>query len=407
MKYDEKGFSLLELAVVLVIIGILTSATVFFFQQNDEVPLLQTQVDNASLRALENTLDGFIYANGRLPCPDTNGDGLENGGGLINCAADVGTLPHRTLGLPGPAMNSSRIHYQYGVFRKANTLQPAQDMDLAVVRDRFLPLLPVVGTVKSAIETQLNQINGIDFCQALRTGTLSTSDTTEIHVVDGGTTWNNVAYVLVDAGSRDASGDGNILDGINGTGFGWEVSSRPQSSTYDDTVRAVNFDQLFTRLGCSGVISAAVHSHANTALAAASARDSLVDYGVQLGLIADLAAAQVEAGEAGVLTAAAGLANVTSTSAIATAETILSAGATAGLAALVAAAVAAHAGATVLAAELKSIFETQKTHADNNVTCFNSGTNCAPGVTGNLPTQATALATDIRANAVIADAAGL
>lgn len=400
MRNNEKGFSLLELAVVLVIIGVLTSATVFFFQQHDEVPLLQTETEKGSLRALENALHGFIYANNRLPCPDTNGDGLEN------CTADIGTVPERTLGLAGPAINSSRIPYRYGVFRKANTLTPAEDMDLAVAKDRFLPLLPVAGSVKVALETPLNQINGIDFCQALRTAAISGNDTAEVHVSSGGI-WNNVAYVLVDPGQRDASGDGNLLDGINGTGTGWELSSRAQSSVYDDTVRAADFDHLFTRLGCSGVISAAVHSHANTALAAAVARDSFVDYNVQLGLIADLAAAQVEAGEAGVLTAAAGLANVTSTSAIATAETILSAGATAGLAALVAVAVAAHAGATVLAAELKSLFETIKTHADNNVTCFNSGINCDPGVSGNLPSQSVTLATSIRANAVNADAAGL
>lgn len=93
MKYQQ-GFSLIEIAMVLVIIGLLLGGL---------MTPLATQFENSrrkdtqrSLETISEALYGFALTTGRLPCPDTDNDGLENqlAG---NCAAMFGTLPWVTL----------------------------------------------------------------------------------------------------------------------------------------------------------------------------------------------------------------------------------------------------------------------------------------------------------------------
>lgn len=91
-----RGFTLLELTVVLAIVGALLGALL--------VPLA-IQVDVANMRETLDELEdarealiGFAAANGnRLPCPDTDGDGLAEPAGA--CDDVEGNLPWVTLGL--------------------------------------------------------------------------------------------------------------------------------------------------------------------------------------------------------------------------------------------------------------------------------------------------------------------
>lgn len=97
--------SLVELAVVVVIIGLLLSALLGPLATRVEVRQLigeqQRQVD------LRDALIGFAAANRRLPCPDNDGDGLEdttvsgpNNGPCSGGTPDTGFLPYQTLGVP-------------------------------------------------------------------------------------------------------------------------------------------------------------------------------------------------------------------------------------------------------------------------------------------------------------------
>ena len=97
---QERGFTLIEMAIVLVIIGLLLGGLL--------VPL-SNQVENEkradteeTLAAIKEALTGFAMLNGRLPCPDTtaNPDGTENSpcGTALNLTA-TGTLPWSTLNL--------------------------------------------------------------------------------------------------------------------------------------------------------------------------------------------------------------------------------------------------------------------------------------------------------------------
>lgn len=94
----QGGFSLIELAIGLVIVAVLLSSLL--------VPLV-TQVDQRRTSETQRQLDeartaliGFVAANRRFPCPAvlaSNGYESPAGGGA--CTASVGFLPAATLGL--------------------------------------------------------------------------------------------------------------------------------------------------------------------------------------------------------------------------------------------------------------------------------------------------------------------
>lgn len=100
----QRGFSLVEMAVVIVILGFVIAALVMPVSAQRDINFLR-QTDN-QLELAQKALIGFAQANGRLPCPATaigNDDigsaGQEQpvGGGPCNVAN--GFLPAVTLGL--------------------------------------------------------------------------------------------------------------------------------------------------------------------------------------------------------------------------------------------------------------------------------------------------------------------
>ena len=102
---NVNGFSLVEMAIVLVIVGLLLGGGLTIFTTQQE--LRHVQETTALLNEARDALIGFAITNGRLPCPapattatGAAGAGLEPTPILAGgCANNAGVLPWATLGI--------------------------------------------------------------------------------------------------------------------------------------------------------------------------------------------------------------------------------------------------------------------------------------------------------------------
>jgi prepilin-type N-terminal cleavage/methylation domain-containing protein len=96
----QAGFTLVEIAIVLMIVGILLGYTVALFPRQQELKQYRA-VEQEMDRVIEAII-GFAQVNGRLPCPAIpNSGGNEDGGGATDCNNYGGFVPVNTLGLTG------------------------------------------------------------------------------------------------------------------------------------------------------------------------------------------------------------------------------------------------------------------------------------------------------------------
>ncbi len=101
---EKKGFTLVELAIVMVIIGLIMGAGVTIWKSTIDSTRLSTTKTN--LDHIKNAVIHFAIANGRLPCPDSttppNNTGQSNPA-CAGCANPPCYVPYQTLqiNLPG------------------------------------------------------------------------------------------------------------------------------------------------------------------------------------------------------------------------------------------------------------------------------------------------------------------
>jgi prepilin-type N-terminal cleavage/methylation domain-containing protein len=112
LKLNQSGFTLVEVAVVLLIVGILLGYTVALIPRQQE--LKQYRAVDRQMDEVMEAIIGFAQVNGRLPCPaipnsggveDFDNDGsdadLFNGSLPDGCYNYGGFVPVNTLGLNG------------------------------------------------------------------------------------------------------------------------------------------------------------------------------------------------------------------------------------------------------------------------------------------------------------------
>jgi prepilin-type N-terminal cleavage/methylation domain-containing protein len=161
---NEEGFTLIEIAIVMVIIGLLAGGGVSLMGMLSE---RKARNETSSyLEEAKTSLISFARINGRLPWADGNGDGNEDVG------TSVGWFPYKTL--------------------------------------RYRP----TDSNKRVIRYEINSNLGSDrpsSCSALRGGL---SGSPLVVDSDGSSTAFPIAAILVSAGPKDADGDGNVFDDV-------------------------------------------------------------------------------------------------------------------------------------------------------------------------------------------------
>jgi prepilin-type N-terminal cleavage/methylation domain-containing protein len=219
MRGGQRGFTLIEIAVVMVVIGLLAGGGVSLMRLLTERKARNEAL--AYLKETHTTLIGFAERTGRLPYADSDNDGIENNG------VSAGTLPYRTLQVAPTDPYKRPLRYA---------------------------LNPNLGTNRAAS------------CSALRTGLAGAPQVVD---ADGAPPAFPIAAILISAGPMDADGDGNMFDDLAaGTHQGDNTDGTPNYlrhppvAGFDDLAVYLGGNELYS--GICEYLSLAVNNHSGS-----------------------------------------------------------------------------------------------------------------------------------------------
>ncbi len=200
----RSGFTLIEMALVLIIIGIVLgvsfSALHVFTKVNREKDTFQ------KMEQVKQALIGYLLKNGHLPYADSDGDGKDDD------HTYTGKLPYIDLGLTkADASDAYRRVFDYDV----------------------------AGSTTS--QGKLADTSSQNICHQLGAYMDGTNTSTTRITLDGGTNWTEVPFVLL------APGNNKQYEGENNDG---DRDYEAQNSSSDDVVVWESFTYLYNKLGC-------------------------------------------------------------------------------------------------------------------------------------------------------------
>ena len=214
-RHTQRGVVVLIMFLVMFLAG--ASVFISFVSNN----LISQKYNNEAIIALRDAKEALIaYAvthgdffgpagagPGHLPCPDTNGDGLEN----LPCGLDaIGRLP-RSVTVPLPA---------------ANTILELSDYNIGIDEQLWYAL------ADPARRTPVGPFN---------------SNTTTTHTLNG---QDDIAAVLIAPGealtsqTRPSNDEADYLDGANATGTDFESTTGLGPDSFNDRVLAITVSEI-------------------------------------------------------------------------------------------------------------------------------------------------------------------
>ncbi|HBR96278.1 MAG TPA: prepilin-type cleavage/methylation domain-containing protein [Gammaproteobacteria bacterium] len=228
--YKKRGFSLVELAVVLVVVGLLLGMILkplgagFDQSKRRQASLQLTHVRDAVV--------GFAVAHGRLPCP-----ALSGGQEAEPCVQAHGYVPAATLGVHGNVDDSGRL------------LDPWNRPIHFSVSLADAPDVGTAGTPDFLDAGELQRVGMRDLRGDLQVCRHANNHCTQQHLRA-----NQIPMVVYSLG-KDASRSGDQLENQDGDGvFASRTYSEVPGQEFDDIVLWLSENILFTRLMEAGVL---------------------------------------------------------------------------------------------------------------------------------------------------------
>lgn len=246
----SRGFGLVQ---VLLLISVMAGlAAIGYMQWRERTAVDNSRQERQALSQADRAIIAFATVAHRLPCPDTNRDGLEDCG----AGNQSGWLPSVSLRLAGADAGVDVGQLRYLVQREGGV------NDLTLLSDSWTPLeYDDVGKTFFSMRTTgagaypADILTLTDLCQRLEVGRTTPLAGTMARL--NSTPQRSTAYALAHPGNGDANGDGNLFDGANAganPNMLEDPARRPLLATYNDLVLERSYASLLSAFHCRPLI---------------------------------------------------------------------------------------------------------------------------------------------------------
>jgi len=250
----ERGFTLWEMALIVTLLGVAMIIGVSAVRA--PIHEIQTVDQQRLLHWADKQVMAFAQINGRLPCPDHNGDGVEDCG----AGGSKGWLPYKTLGFQATMPGRGVPHLKYVAYRglskdlsvaSATTYQPANWKLWSTSSGN-----PGSWANSHYTGSGLENRNDLDLCSALEgdaTTTATTPSASSANYTAGGVVYN-VAYGIAASGGGGLNA-GSLFEGLNAqNSASMEAPGRSPDRSYNDQVFVRTFSSMRKALSCESVV---------------------------------------------------------------------------------------------------------------------------------------------------------